>query len=96
VPVVTGLRPDRREVLVTSTLDAIPESRHPHPVETVWPLVMAIAVGITFIGAVFTPWAYLAGFVAGTVAFAGWAWPGGHNDDPRTAGDKIADGPEPA
>jgi cytochrome c oxidase subunit 1 len=75
--VVTGLRTDRREILISSTLDAIPDNRHDHPKETVWPLVMALAVGVMFVGAIFTPWAYAAGFVLGVVAFAGWAWPRG-------------------
>jgi cytochrome c oxidase subunit 1 len=75
--VVTGLRTDRREILISSTLDAIPDNRHDHPKETVWPLVMAVAVGVMFVGAIFTPWSYPAGFVLGVVAFAGWAWPRG-------------------
>jgi cytochrome c oxidase subunit I+III len=89
--VVIGLREDRREVLTTSLLDAVPEGRHPHPVETIWPLVMALAVGVTFIGAVFTPWAYVIGFALGSVAFAGWAWPGkrNHNADPRVKGTPV-------
>jgi cytochrome c oxidase subunit I+III len=90
-----GLRDDRREVLVTSALDAVPELRYPHPVETIWPLVMAVAVGVTFIGAVFTPWAYVVGFTLGSIAFAGWAWPGkrNHNADPRVKGTRV---PKPA
>ena len=75
--VVTGLRTDRREILVSTTLDAIPDSRHDHPKETVWPLVMALAVAVMFIGAIFTPWAYAVGFACGVAAFAGWAWPRG-------------------
>jgi len=37
--------------------------------------VMAIAVGVTFIGAVWNPWAYVIGFVISAIAFAGWGWP---------------------
>lgn len=79
LPVATGLRSDRREILVTSALDAVPDNRHEHPGPSHWPLVLAIGVGITFIGAVFTPWGYVAGFLFSCVAFAGWAWP--KNDD---------------
>jgi cytochrome c oxidase subunit 1 len=75
LPVATGLRTDRREVLVTTALDAVPESRHEAPEPTIWPLVMAVAVAVMFIGAIFTPWAYAIGFVVGCIAFAGWAWP---------------------
>ena len=75
--VATGMRTDRREILVTTALDAIPDVRHDHPSESIWPLVMALALAVTFIGAIFTPWAYLYGFVFAMVAFAGWAWPRG-------------------
>ena len=75
MPVATGLRTDRREFLVTTALDAIPDSRHEVPDESIWPLIMALAIGVTFIGAVFTPWAYVAGFTLASVAFGGWAFP---------------------
>jgi cytochrome c oxidase subunit 1 len=75
LPVVTGLRTDRREVLVTTALDAVPEVRHESPKPSIWPLIMALAVAVMFIGAIFTPWAYAVGFVFGCVAFAGWGWP---------------------
>jgi cytochrome c oxidase subunit 1 len=77
LPVATGLATDRREVLVTTALDAVPDNRHEHPGESHWPLVMAIAVGVTFIGAVWNPWAYVVGFVISAIAFAGWGWPRG-------------------
>ena len=75
--VATGLRPDRREILVTTALDAIPDNRHDHPSESIWPLVMALAIAVTFIGAIFSPWGYVWGFLFAMVAFAGWAWPRG-------------------
>jgi cytochrome c oxidase subunit I+III len=89
LPVATGLRTDRRETLITTALDALPDSRHEMPGESYWPLVMAIAVGVTFIGAVFRPRFYAIGFVLGLIAFAGWAWPRGgrREDDVRTAED---------
>jgi cytochrome c oxidase subunit I+III len=81
LPVATGLREDRRDVLVTTALDALPDNRHKHPKETIWPLGMAVALGVTFIGAIFNPWAYVVGFALATVAFAGWAWPRGDQPD---------------
>jgi cytochrome c oxidase subunit 1 len=81
LPVATGLRTDRREFLVTTALDAIPDSRHEMPGESHWPFVMAAAVAITFIGAVFTAWAYPVGFLVAMVAFAGWGWPRGRNHE---------------
>jgi cytochrome c oxidase subunit 1 len=81
LPVVTGLRSDRREFLCTTVLDATPDSRHEMPNESPWPLGMALAMGVTFIGAIFTPWAYVVGFICAMIAFAGWAWPRGDNPE---------------
>jgi cytochrome c oxidase subunit 1 len=96
IPVVDGLRTDRREVLVTTALDAVPDSRHELPSESIWPFVMAVAVAVTFIGAIYTPWAYVVGFAFGCVAFAGWGWPrGGHPEDQVTRG-RLPETGEPA
>ena len=80
LPVATGFKTDRREILVTTALDAIPDNLHAHPKESIWPLIMALALGVTFIGAIFTPWAYVWGFAFSMVAFAGWAWPRGNQN----------------
>jgi cytochrome c oxidase subunit I+III len=74
-PVVTGLRTDMREILVTTMLDAEPDSRMRLPEPTIWPLLAAIATGITFITLIFTPWGLPIGLVLITLAFVGWAWP---------------------
>jgi cytochrome c oxidase subunit I+III len=74
-PVVTGLRTDMREILVTTMLDAEPDNRMRLPEPTVWPLIAAIATGITFITLVFTPWGLPIGVPLITVAFLGWGWP---------------------
>jgi cytochrome c oxidase subunit I len=81
IPVATGLRPDRRELLITSALEAVPDNRHKHPKETISPLLFALAMGVTFIGAIFTPWGYVVGFALATLAFGAWAWPRGEHDD---------------
>ena len=48
---------------------------------------MAVAVGVTFIGAVFTPWGYVIGFILAVIAFAGWGWPrGDHAEEAITPG----------
>ncbi|MDQ3995812.1 MAG: cytochrome c oxidase subunit I [Gemmatimonadota bacterium] len=77
LPVVTGLRTDRPEVLLTTALDALPDSRHRMPESTIWPLMVALAVGVTFITLIFTPWGLLIGMALGFPAFAGWVWPRG-------------------
>jgi cytochrome c oxidase subunit 1 len=74
-PVVAGLRTDVREVLVTRTLDAEPDSKEVQPGESLWPLWLAVASGIGFVGAIFTPWGLPAGILAATVALVGWFWP---------------------
>jgi cytochrome c oxidase subunit 1 len=77
LPGVTGLRTDRREVLLTSTLEAEPQVRHEHPDPSIWPLATAIGTGITFILAIFTPWGIPLGAVFVTIGLLGWFWPRG-------------------
>jgi cytochrome c oxidase subunit I+III len=77
LPAVEGLRTDVREVLVTTLLDAEPDSRHRHPGPTIWPLIAAIATAILFIILIFTPWGLVIGTVLLFLAFLGWAWPRG-------------------
>jgi cytochrome c oxidase subunit I+III len=74
-PVVVGLRTDVRDVLVTTLLDAQPDHRHRHPRSTIWPLLAALATGVTFILLVFTPWGLPIGGALLTLALLGWAWP---------------------
>jgi cytochrome c oxidase subunit 1 len=64
-----------REILVTTMLDAEPDSRMRLPEPTAWPLVAAIATGVTFITLIFTPWGLPIGAVLMTIAFIGWGWP---------------------
>jgi hypothetical protein len=79
MPVVTGLRNDIREVLITSTLDAIPDSRHADPSPTIWPLFAALAVGVLFIVSIFNPIGTIIGTVLAAIAFLGWGWPTGED-----------------
>ena len=74
-PVVQGLRTDRREVLVTTVLDAQPDYRHEDPKESIWPFVTALAIGLLFITLVFTPWAVIYGTLLVMLAVAIWVWP---------------------
>jgi cytochrome c oxidase subunit 1 len=74
-PVVTGLATDTREVLVTTPHDAEPHHRHHMPDDSIWPFLAALVVGATFVGLVFTPWAFVAGFVGLLVTLMGWFWP---------------------
>ncbi|HEX8089205.1 MAG TPA: cytochrome c oxidase subunit I [Blastocatellia bacterium] len=74
-PVVTGLRSDIREVLVTHVLDAEPDHRSKFPDPSIWPFLAAIAVTGLFIGSIFTPWAVVIGAVPVFITFVGWFWP---------------------
>ncbi|HUQ80536.1 MAG TPA: cbb3-type cytochrome c oxidase subunit I, partial [Gemmatimonadaceae bacterium] len=72
---VSGLREDRREVLATTMLDAIPDSRHEHPDPTITPLLTALGVGLTLVWGIFDPIAFLVGPVITFVPLVAWGWP---------------------
>jgi cytochrome c oxidase subunit I+III len=75
ITVVTGIRSDRRELLVTSLLDAHPQSRLVMPGPSVWPLLLAVAVGIGFGGFMFHTIFPVVGFILSFLALVGWFWP---------------------
>ena len=72
---VTGLRTDRREVLVTTSLDAEPHHRYVLPHSSIWPLVTAILTSAALMGAVCQFGWYYAGMIVGAAALIGWFWP---------------------
>jgi cytochrome c oxidase subunit I+III len=74
-PVVTGMGVKRREVLLTSVLDARPDSLYEHPSHTIYPLLAALALGVTFITAIFTPWGFVVGSALLFPALLAWMWP---------------------
>jgi cytochrome c oxidase subunit I+III len=76
-PVVTGLRTDVRDTLVTTLLDAEPDSKHRHPNPSIWPLLTAIATAILFITLIFTPWGAVIGTPLLLLGLLGWGWPRG-------------------
>ena len=75
LPGVSGLRSDVREVLITTVLDAEPDSRHDDPDPTVGPLLVALATGVMFITSIFTPWGVPIGTVALFLTLAVWFYP---------------------
>ncbi|HYD50580.1 MAG TPA: cytochrome c oxidase subunit I [Terriglobales bacterium] len=77
---VVGLPADKPYILVTTVLDAEPDHRYQHPHPSIWPFVLSLVTGATFIGLLFTPWALVAGAVAGTPVTIAWFWPKG--DEP--------------
>ena len=73
--VVTGLRTDRHEGLVTSIMDAIPERRYEFKKETILPLLLAIFGGGCIAIAIFTPWGVTVGAVMSLIILVCWFWP---------------------
>jgi heme/copper-type cytochrome/quinol oxidase subunit 1 len=73
--VVTGLRNDRREVLVTTLMDAEPHHRYVLPGSSIWPFIAAVCVSIGFAGSVFNPWYVIWGGIISGLALIGWFWP---------------------
>jgi cytochrome c oxidase subunit 1 len=74
-PVVTGLRTDVPEVLVTHVLDAEPEHREILPGPSIWPFALAITVTIGFVWSIFSPWGVTFGALICIPPLIGWFWP---------------------
>jgi cytochrome c oxidase subunit 1 len=74
-PVVTGLRVDEKETLLTTVVAATPDLREPIPAASLWPLIAAIATGIVFIASIFSPWALPFGVIPAAIALIAWFWP---------------------
>jgi cytochrome c oxidase subunit I len=81
LPVVTGLAVNYREVVVTTVSEARADIRETSPAPSIWPLLAAIAVGGTFLGSIFTPWAVVWGSIPVAVTLIGWFWPKGSKED---------------
>jgi cytochrome c oxidase subunit 1 len=72
---VTGMRSDRREVLVTSVLDAEPHHRYVLPGSTIWPFVTAAGLSIGLVGSIFAFSGYFVASALGMIGVIGWFWP---------------------
>src|SRR5690606_16363251 len=68
-------RDDRRETFGTSLMDAEPESRLRLPMPSIWPLFLALSVGIAFIGALFDLIFVPIGALLAFLSIVGWHWP---------------------
>lgn len=82
-PKVINMRTDRREILLTSVLEAYPESRQILPGPSIWPFLLAIAVAITFAGLMLHVIWPVIGFFLCFIAIVGWLWPGNLNAENR-------------
>jgi cytochrome c oxidase subunit I+III len=74
-PVVTGVRLDCREVLVTDVMDAEPSNKTDFPVPSIWPFLAAVATSAMFLGSIFTAWAIPIGSLPIAITLIGWFWP---------------------
>jgi cytochrome c oxidase subunit 1 len=79
--VASGLRTDRREVVVTTLASARPEAREASPRNSIWPLWAAIATTVMLIWSIFSPWAVVWGSIPVAIALIGWFWPKGTPED---------------
>jgi cytochrome c oxidase subunit 1 len=75
LPVVTGLRVDDKEMLLTTVVMATPDLREPVPEPSLWPFIAACAVGIVFAASIFSAWAVPFGLVPCAIALTAWFWP---------------------
>ncbi|WP_192243075.1 cytochrome c oxidase subunit I [Mesorhizobium silamurunense] len=79
--VASGLRVDRRELLVSSVVEALPQARESSSGDSIWPLWAALATTVTLIWSIFTPWAVVWGSIPIAIALVGWFWPKGVPED---------------
>ncbi|WP_179611258.1 cytochrome c oxidase subunit I [Rhizobium leguminosarum] len=73
--VATGLRLDRRELIVSSLTTADPEARESSPANSIWPFLAAIATSVMLIASIFSPWAVIWGAIPVAITLTGWFWP---------------------
>jgi cytochrome c oxidase subunit 1 len=78
-PIVTGIRTDVREVLLTDVMDAEPTNVTEYPEPSIWPFASAVVTSAFFIGSIFTPWALPVAILPLAVTLIGWFWPKGRD-----------------
>jgi cytochrome c oxidase subunit 1 len=74
-PIVTGVRDDIREVLITDSLDGDPDSKMDSPEPSAWPFWAAIAVTGLFVGSVFSASSVEYTSIPVIITLIGWYWP---------------------
>jgi cytochrome c oxidase subunit 1 len=79
--VVSGLAVDTRELVISTITDARPDVLDTSPLDSIWPMLAAIATAIGFIASIFTPWAVVWGSALVGIFLIGWFWPKGTPED---------------
>ena len=74
-PYVTGMRFDKRELLVTKALDAEPDHKHEIPGHSLAPALLAVTSTIGLAGSIFFGWWFTIGMVLSGVVLIYWYWP---------------------
>jgi len=75
LPVVTGLRADDKEMLLTTVVAATPDLREPVAEPSLWPFIASCATGVLFVSSIFSPWAVVVGAIPTGIALIAWFWP---------------------
>jgi cytochrome c oxidase subunit 1 len=70
-----GVALDRRELLLTTPVEAQPDYLQHSPKPSLWPLAAALATSAMFVGSIFNPWAVVWGALPTGAALTGWFWP---------------------
>ena len=83
LPVVTGLRVDDKELLLTTVVAATPDVREPIAEPSLWPFIASVATGVLFVASIFSPWAIVFGAIPAAIALTAWFWPKDLKRDPE-------------
>jgi cytochrome c oxidase subunit I len=81
MPVITGLRADRRELLVSTVTEATPDMLESSPLPSIWPFVSAMVVSVVLLASIFTAWAITAGALPVGITLTLWFWPKGTKEE---------------
>ena len=70
-----GLRTHKREIALTSAIEAQPQIVWAMPEPSIWPLLSAIALTVLFIWSIFDPWGVIWGAIPLAITLTAWFWP---------------------
>jgi cytochrome c oxidase subunit 1 len=71
---VDGLGVEKRRVLTTTLIDALPDHIYELPEDSIWPLLMALVAGACLTGVIFHPIAFPLGMFFGFLVLFAWFW----------------------
>jgi cytochrome c oxidase subunit 1 len=72
---VRGLSAQIREGLVTTVIDALPDTRYVYPSPEIWPFVAALAVTTWLVWSIWSVPGFAWGLIPPAIAFIAWYWP---------------------